>query len=156
MDDLIFHWAHFESALRVSISVLVGCFVICSAVILLSYRIHRFEVSAFVRLAVATFGVAVLGGLIGFSGGNAREGVVGDLMPAILSFLAVAAAYLLGVAKTPPRDEMYPIVISFVLVLFFSYALGASNRGGYEKGESRRQVCLSVFTNAEVLAVIQP
>ena len=148
----LFSWSHFESALRVSLSVAIICVGLTILILLFSWRVHKNHKASVVRLAVALFSITLLGGLIGFAGGNSRVGVVGDLMPAVLTFMAGAAVYLFGISEKPPRAEMYPVVVAFSLSLFVSFALGASNRGGFQNKNFKRNTCIEIFSQADVLA----
>lgn len=99
--------------------------------------------------------VALLGGLTGYAGGNSREGVVGDVIPAVLAFLSGAVLYFFGLEKQPAKITPF-LLGAFVVVLFFGFGMGAKKRQLFEDKQTQNdrkfQTCIDVFTNADLLA----
>jgi hypothetical protein len=99
--------------------------------------------------------VALLGGLTGYAGGNSREGVVGEVIPAVLAFLSGAVLYFFGLEKQPAKITPF-LLGAFVVVLFLGFGMGAKKRQLFDDGRARDdrrlQTCIAVFSNADVLA----
>ncbi|MDA4846916.1 hypothetical protein [Hoeflea poritis] len=99
--------------------------------------------------------VALLGGLTGYAGGNSRDGVVGDVIPAVLAFLSGAVLYFFGLERQPAKITPF-LLGAFVVVLFLGFGMGAKKRQLFDDGRARDdrrlQTCIDVFSDAEVLA----
>lgn len=97
------------------------------------------------------FVMGLFGGVVGFHGGNSREGVVGDLMPAVVTLVAGFAAYLFGVSEKPASPLMFPLLGVFVASLFVTYSMGSANRGANQDQRYFDEQCLRIFGEPDLL-----
>ena len=101
-------------------------------------------------LFVMMTGVAVLGSVSGWNGGQSRDGVVGDIIPAALGLLGAVAVYLFG---TKPKSGLVAsfCAAAFALALGAGYSAGAAKRGPLDAETRGLALCTSVFTDPKVL-----
>jgi len=149
--DVLLDWPMFGWGLRSFGSVALVAIVI-AALSFLTVGKQSFAQQQALAVFGALFVMGIFGGLVGFHGGNSRVGVVGDLMPAVVTLVAGIAAYLFGVAEKAPGPLLFPLLGSFVCTLFISYSIGSANRAGNEEYALWESQCLSVFGNADILA----
>jgi hypothetical protein len=88
-----------------------------------------------------------LGGLTGQLGGSSREGVVGDVVPAILTLVGAYAAYILG-EKRSRSPYLLMNGFSFVLAFFIMYNMSSIWRQDSEAFE----FCRGVFSDPDYAA----
>lgn len=129
--------------------------IVCSTIIYSIFIFSRNDKTKYKNLYLTMLCVSLLGGLTGFSGGISRLGVVGDLIPAALTFLAGTVAYIFGIKEN--KNAAIPIlVISFSCALFLNYSLGSKIRSNYEGkkeiNERRLELCSKVFTSDKILS----
>lgn len=99
----------------------------------------------------ALFVMALFGGLVGFHGGNSRIGVVGDVIPAVVTLVAGVAAYLFGVSERQPGPLMFPLLGAFVATMFMGYSMGSANRDGATHEALADEQCFKALTDPEIL-----
>ncbi|WP_187430965.1 hypothetical protein ROLI_033560 [Roseobacter fucihabitans] len=141
---------HFQWALTSFLSVaLVGAVVALIAFLsIISTAYQRREI---VSVLGALFVMALFGGLVGFHGGNSRVGVVGDVIPAVVTLVAGVAAYLFGVSERKPGPLMFPLLGAFVATLFMGYSMGSANRNGEQRAALADEQCFKALTNVDIL-----
>jgi hypothetical protein len=127
--EYLFEWGTFwwgiESFLSIGLVALVVAMLCLMAVIRRAYLYD--EIPAVLG---AIFVVALFGGLVGFHGGNSRVGVVGDLIPAVVTLVAGFAAYLFGLPDKRPGPYMFPLLGGFIVTLFISWSMYMRNSPG--------------------------
>jgi len=134
-DRMFFDWPIWEIGLRGFISNAFVAAIVSLSVAWFVVRNSKMEVSRFGSVFAHLLVIGLFGALVGYSGGNSREGVVGDLIPAVITLLAGAVTYLIGVSDEQTRKlnpMTLPMVATFITVLFFCYVMGAGNRVGFE------------------------
>lgn len=99
--------------------------------------------------------MALLGVMTGYAGGNSRESVVGEVVPALLSFLGAGSLFYLGLKKV--HDAAPSVLVSCLIIsVFVGFSVGAKKRSLYEanhSGPSANQVlCEQVFANPRILS----
>lgn len=149
--DILFEWETFGWGLQSFASIGVVALLValvCFLIVVRSLPTDRAASSVFGALLV----VALFGGLVGFHGGNSRVGVVGDLIPAVVTLLAGLAAYVFGLPDKKPGPFLFPMLGSFIVTLFLSWSIGAANHSGNETYAEWEAQCLSVLGHPEVLA----
>lgn len=132
------------------LSVMVVAAVVAAISIVPIWRIAK-ENEGIAAVLGALFVMALFGGMVGFHGGNSRVGVVGDVIPAVVTLVAGVAAYLFGVSERKAGPLLFPMLGCFVATLFFSYSMGSANRAGGEEAALFDEQCFEVFSNADVL-----
>ena len=141
----------YASALRVFANFLlvsVGVSLLIWTISLVTLRDSE-ERSATV-LAAMILTVTLLGCMTGYAGGNSRTGVVGDIIPAVLTFFGGLVVYLFGVKSK--MSLLTPFLVSaFVVSLFIGYGMGAKKRQLFEIKEARREVCIEVFSDPQII-----
>lgn len=101
-------------------------------------------------LAAMILAVTLLGCMTGYAGGNSRTGVVGDIIPAVLTFFGGLVVYLFGIkSKMSPLTPF--LVSAFVVSLFIGYGMGAKKRHLFEMREARKEICIEVFSDAQII-----
>ena len=142
---------HFEWALTSFLSMaLVGAVVAVFALIpILKVARERNEIGAVLG---ALFVMALFGGLVGFQGGNSRVGVVGDVIPAVVTLVAGVAAYLFGVSERKPGPMLFPLLGAFIATLFMGYSMGSANRSAAADKELADEQCFNALTDPKILA----
>lgn len=150
-DDLIFAWPTFMWGIETFLSVFLISSIVATFFMLpiLTLTVRKQELgSVFGALLV----IALFGALVGFHGGNSRVGVVGDLIPAVVTLVAGFAMYLFGLPDKNPGPYMFPLLGSFIVTLFICWSVGAANNAGNEQHAAWEKQCLSVFGNPDILA----
>lgn len=94
------------------------------------------------RLFFPALALSLIGGMSGQLGGGSREGVVGELIPALFVLIGGYGAYLLGEKKIE-RPLMVPNGLSFVFAFFLLYNMAAVWRQEAEI----KEFCLTVFSD---------
>ncbi len=141
---------HFVWALTSFLSVaIVGAAVALTALLsIISIVYERREIGSVLG---ALFVMALFGGLVGFQGGNSRIGVVGDVIPAVVTLVAGVAAYLFGVSERKPGPLLFPLLGAFVATLFMGYSMGSANRAGAQSEALADEQCFKALTDPEIL-----
>ena len=141
----------YASALRAFANFLLVSIVISLLIwIIVLLTIRDSEERESVVLAAMILTVTLLGCMTGYAGGNSRTGVVGDIIPAVLAFFGALVVYLFGIkSKISPLTPF--LVSAFVVSLFIGYGLGAKKRHLFELTEARREVCINVFSDSQVM-----
>ena len=153
--DILFGAEVYGSALRVFANFALVAGVVSLVIWFAALSAHGTgEADERVTALAMIFAVALLGGMTGYAGGNSREGVVGDVIPAVLTFLSGAVLYFFGLKRQ--AAPITPFLLSaFVVVLFIGYGMGAKKRQLFDDSRARTerqlQTCLDVFSNADVL-----
>lgn len=141
----------YASALRVFANFLlvsVAISLLIWILALLTLRDSEERTSAVLAAMILT--VTLLGCMTGYAGGNSRTGVVGDIIPAVLTFFGGLVVYLFGIkSKMSPLTPF--LVSAFVVSLFIGYGMGAKKRQLYEIREARKEVCIEVFSDSQVI-----
>ncbi len=101
-------------------------------------------------VALLVGGVAFVGASAGYAGGLSRDGVVGDIVPAVLAIVGGASAYLFG-AKEEPKLVAAPVAAALALSLILGYETGADKRGGFEARLDIIDRCLTAFSAPALL-----
>lgn len=91
------------------------------------------------------FMLAVVGGLCGQLGGGSREGVVGELLPALFTLFGGFMAYYLG-AKRDRSGKVAVNTLAFVLSFFVLYNVSAIWRQDNEAWD----FCRGLYSNADI------
>lgn len=156
MADLFFGSEVYFSAFRVFFNFLVVSLGVTLAFWFLGLVSHKPDNRSEAIVAFwMILSVALLGGLTGYAGGNSRDGVVGDVIPAVLAFLSGAVLYFFGLQRQPAKITPF-LLGAFVVVLFLGFSMGAKKRQLFDdartRDDRRLQTCINVFSNAEVLA----
>jgi hypothetical protein len=149
--DLFFELATFQWGLQTFISIGLIAFFAAIISLLTVVRTTR-QLGETSSVLGALFVVGLFGGLVGFHGGNSRVGVVGDLIPAVVTLVAGMAAYLFGLPKHKPGPYLFPLLGAFIATLFISWSIGSANNAGNEQWARHEAQCLQVFSQHEVLA----
>jgi len=152
IDRLFFDIDVYEIAVRGFLSNFVVAIAIALALFPVAKRLGAVDKKAFkTPVFLALLVMATFGALVGYSGGNSRDGVVGDLIPAVITFVAGGVTYLVGVRDSDTNPLTLPMVAAFVLGVFFCYILGAGNRVGFEATSRTRTICTETYSNAGIL-----
>ncbi|MDA4846078.1 hypothetical protein [Hoeflea poritis] len=146
-DVYVVPWEHFEWGLKSGASVAFVAVAAAFVCMLPIYKIAR-ENNEAGQVLGALFVVAIFGGLVGYHGGNSRVGVVGDLIPAVLTLVAGFAAYLFGVPDKKPGPYMIPLLGSFIVTVFITWGMGASNSGANDDIKAYVERCFAIYTSA--------
>lgn len=149
--DILLDWPMFGWGLRSFFSTALVALVVASLCLLPVKKTAQANGELWAVFG-ALFVMGIFGGLVGFHGGNSRVGVVGDLLPAVVTLVAGLAAYLFGVPDKKAGPLLFPLLASFVCTLFISYSIGSANRAGNEEYANWESQCLSVFGHADVLS----
>ena len=141
----------YASALRVFANFLLVSVAISLLMwILLLVTLRDNEEKSSAVLAAMILTVTLLGCMTGYAGGNSRTSVVGDVIPAVLTFFGGLVVYLFGVkSKMSPLTPF--LVSAFVVSLFIGYGMGAKKRQLFEIREARKEVCIEVFSDPQVI-----
>lgn len=86
--------------------------------------------------------IGLVGGLAGQLGGSSRTGVVGDLLPALVTLLGGFVAYYLG-AKRDRSGKVLVNTLAFLLCFFPAYNVASVWRQSNENWE----FCRGIFSN---------
>ena len=150
--DILFSWDVYNSALRVFANFILVAIVVSFLIWVVALLVlPNGEDKRPASLAAVILTVGLLGAMTGYAGGNSRVGVVGDIIPAILTLLGGIVVYLFGVnSKSSPLAPF--LVSALVISLFIGYGLGAKKRHLFETREGRKQVCIDVFSDPDILA----
>lgn len=126
-----------------SLSVSIPVTLVAAAADRFSKR-GRLDVAHLLTSCVA---LAFLGGLAGSIAGGSREGVVGDVVPAVLTLLGAYAAYIL---REKESTSPYLLVngFSFLLGFFLLYVMAAI----WRQESENKDFCREVFSNADFAA----
>lgn len=152
---MLFEWHVYESAIRVTFNV--GLFVVLtSLVVFLGHFASNYfrDIKNSLVFFAMVLCIVSLGAFTGYAGGNSRNGVVGDVLPAVLAFISGGALYYLGLEKL--KNAVAPIILTcFVFSLIFGFALGAKKRSLNEakllQTERRFSTCVLVFADPDIL-----
>lgn len=148
--DVFLVWTSFEWGLRSFVSVALVSIAFSLAIYVAARRSIGTEQTA--RSAIGMlFVIGIFGGLVGFHGGNSRDAVVGELLPAVITLVAGVAAYLFGVSDKKPNAMLFPMVASFIFVVFVTYGMGSANRSSNAYNERWEEFCVSAYA-ADVFA----
>lgn len=149
--DILFAPEVYISALRVFANFLLVSVVISLLIWAISATIlQRNEEKSTTTVALMICTVTLLGCMTGYAGGNSRVGVVGDIIPAVLTFFGGLVVYIFGVKSK--MSVLTPFLVSaFVIALFIGYGMGAKKRHLFEIREARKQVCIEVFSDPELI-----
>lgn len=141
---------HFQWALTSFFSMtLVGAAVAVLAFLPVAKLAHRKRETGSVLGAL--FVMALFGGLVGYHGGNSRIGVVGDVIPAVITLVAGVAAYLFGVSERKPGPHLFPLLGAFIATLFLGYSMGSANRDGTQREALADEQCFKALTDVDIL-----
>ncbi len=146
-DFVVVPWDHFHWGLKTASSAALIAFIasVLCLIPIYKYAKSQEEVGrAFGALLV----LAVFGGLVGYHGGNSRIGVVGDVLPAVLALVAGFAAYLFGVSEKKPGPYTFSLLGSFIITVFVTWGIGASNNGANNELNAYIDRCFSIYTKA--------
>lgn len=91
------------------------------------------------------FLLALIGGLTGQLGGGSREGVVGELLPAVMALFGPFIAYFLG-SKRDQAGKISVNALAFLLSFFVMYNVAAVWRQDNENFE----FCQKVFSDPDI------
>lgn len=150
--DILFGAEVYASALRVFANFLLVSVAISLLIWLLALLVLRdSEERKSAILAALILTVTLLGCMTGYAGGNSRTGVVGDIIPAVLTFFGALVVYLFGVKST--TSPVTPFLVSaFVVSLFIGYGMGAKKRHLFEIREARKEICIEVFSDSQIIS----
>lgn len=102
-------------------------------------------------VAVLVFSMAVIGSVAGLAGGMSRVGVVGDIIPAALTFVGAASVYLFGIKVSRGLFASFAAA-SCALSLGLGYAAGAGKRTQADGFQSTLDFCQQIFGSTEHIA----
>jgi hypothetical protein len=126
-------WQHL---LNVFAGVILPCAIIVAVVwvpTLIVGRVCRVKAKGF---GVATFAAALLGLVVGLFTGASTTPVIGDVLPALLTFISAMLAYLFAKdALKEYRDAIPPALINLLLTALISAFLGSAIRSDKEAFE---------------------
>lgn len=141
-----------------SASPQIGAFSLIAATVwllfFLPYTIRQWCVGAgnvrTGQYAVLLAGICILGSAAGTAGGLSRESVVGDIIPAIFTFLGGVSLYLFG--KEPERGVGATVLASALAIsLVGSYSFAAQVRHGNDEWANIRDRCADMYFSKELL-----
>jgi hypothetical protein len=131
----------------VAVAFLIGIVVAVGYVFLRRTDRARKAKSAratFLEALPYVFLLALVGGLTGQLGGGSREGVVGELVPAVMTLFGGFIAYFLG-SKRDPSGKISVNTLAFLLGFFVMYNISAVWRQDNENWT----FCRDLFANPE-------
>ena len=106
------------------------------------------------RVLCVSMAVTILGGVAGFAGGLSRVGVVGEIIPAALTFLGGLVVYLFGLKSTDNSSvnngNVAVLVIGFSMGLFLNYAGAAGYRDDSERKQRIVDICVKLFADPQL------
>lgn len=96
------------------------------------------------------FTLALLGTAVGILGGWSRVGVVGNVVPAILTLVGALTVYLFD-QKNEKTILVIVSTITFTICLFLGFVIGTQIRNPSEKHTAYRDFCLTALSNSDLL-----
>lgn len=102
-------------------------------------------------LALLIIIMSFLGATVGITGGWSREGVVGDVIPAILGLVGGLSVYLFENNRGKALVVL-PATLAFTLTVYVGYFVGAEIRNPAERAVAYRDMCFTALSNPEILS----
>lgn len=95
-------------------------------------------------------GFAVIGAVAGLVGGNSRQGVVGDIIPAAITFVGSLSLYLFGKNVGQGMFAAF-CAATFVFALGLGYSSGAQKRQAHDRFTQASGFCFETFADAALV-----
>lgn len=102
-------------------------------------------------IVMLVFAMSLLGTTVGITGGWSREGVVGDVIPAVLGVIGGLSVYLYGNQKSKALVVL-PSVVAFTMTIYIGYFIGAEIRNPIERAKAYRDMCFATLSDSKILS----
>ncbi|MEP5623326.1 MAG: hypothetical protein ABJP82_12205, partial [Hyphomicrobiales bacterium] len=95
--------------------------------------------------------MSFLGMTVGLTGGWSREGVVGDIIPAVLGVIGGLIVYLFGNRRSKGLVAI-PSALAFTVSVFLGFVIGAEIRNPIDRSKAYRDMCLRALSDPKLLS----